>query len=328
MRTTHRGAALLTAMLTVALVATLASAALWQQWRSLEIETAERARMQSQWILNGALDWARLILREDGRSAGAGGSPGVDHLAEPWAVPLEEARLSTFLASSGTNNDALDTTTTLSQTFLSGNITDLQSRLNVRNLVDGGKVSQPALEAFTRLFLKLQIPIGELALLAENLRFALDTSKDNGNAGLAPIMPQRVSQLVWLGLSNKSVTMLSPYITLLPIATPVNVNTADVTVLAAAIPRTDPAQAQRLVSLRETRHFRTMADVAAALGVPETDLAGAQLTVGSQFFEIHGQLRQDKIVVQQQSVVRRDGLKVEVQWTTRGPRWATTSPLQ
>lgn len=328
MRTSHRGAALLTAMLTVALVATLASAALWQQWRSLEIETAERARMQSQWILNGALDWARLILREDGRSVGAGGSPGVDHLAEPWAVPLEEARLSTFLASSGTNNDALDTTTTLSQTFLSGDITDLQSRLNVRNLVDGGKVSQPALEAFTRLFLKLQIPIGELALLAENLRFALDTSKDNGNAGLAPIMPQRVSQLVWLGLSNKSVTMLSPYITLLPIATPVNVNTADVTVLAAAIPRTDPAQAQRLVSLRETRHFRTVADVATALGVPETDLAGAQLTVGSQFFEIHGQLRQDKIVVQQQSVVHRDGLKVEVLWTTRGPRWATTSPLQ
>ncbi|OYT91154.1 MAG: general secretion pathway protein GspK [Burkholderiales bacterium PBB3] len=315
-------------MLTVALVATLASAALWQQWRSLEIESAERARMQSQWILNGALDWARLILREDGRSAGAGGSPGVDHLAEPWAVPLEEARLSTFLASSGSNNDALDTSTTLSQTFLSGSITDLQSRLNVRNLVDKGKVSQPALEAFTRLFVKLQIPVGELALLAENLRFALDTSKDNGNAGLAPLLPQRVSQLVWLGLSAKSVAVLSPYITVLPVATPVNVNTADVTVLAAAIPRTDPAQAQRLVTLRETRHFRFVADVATALGVPEANLTEAQLSVGSEFFEIHGQLRQDKIVVQQQSVVRRKDLNVEVLWTTRGPRWATTSPLQ
>lgn len=328
MKRTHRGAALLTAMLTVALVATLASAALWQQWRSLEIESAERARMQSQWILNGALDWARLILREDGRSAGAGGSPGVDHLAEPWAVPLEEARLSTFLASSGSNNDALDTSTTLSQTFLSGDISDLQSRLNVRNLVDNGKVSQPAMEAFTRLFAKLQIPAGELALLAENLRFALDTSKDNGNAGLAPLLPQRVSQLVWLGLSAKSVTLLSPYITLLPVATPVNVNTADVTVLAAAIPRTDPAQAQRLVSMRETRHFRAIADVASALGLTETDLKNAQLAVGSEFFEIHGQLRQEKVVVQQQSVVHRKGLDVEVLWTTRGPRWATTSPLQ
>ena len=48
MRTRHTGAALLTAMLTVALVATLASAALWQQWRGLEIETAERARLSVQ----------------------------------------------------------------------------------------------------------------------------------------------------------------------------------------------------------------------------------------------------------------------------------------
>jgi general secretion pathway protein K len=42
----QRGAALLTAMLTVALVATLASAALWQQWRQVEIEIAERGRSQ------------------------------------------------------------------------------------------------------------------------------------------------------------------------------------------------------------------------------------------------------------------------------------------
>ncbi len=81
-------------MLTVTLVATFAAAALWQQWRSIEIETAERARVQSAWILIGALDWSRLILIED-YNANPGGS---DHLAEPWAVPLQEARLSTFLA--------------------------------------------------------------------------------------------------------------------------------------------------------------------------------------------------------------------------------------
>jgi type II secretory pathway component PulK len=61
------GAALLMAMLTVALVATLASAALWQQWRAIEVESAERGRVQATWILQGALDWARLILAEDGR---------------------------------------------------------------------------------------------------------------------------------------------------------------------------------------------------------------------------------------------------------------------
>ena len=66
----QRGAALLLAMLTVALVATLATAALWQQWRNVEIEASERSRLQASWILGGALDWARLILREDARTGG------------------------------------------------------------------------------------------------------------------------------------------------------------------------------------------------------------------------------------------------------------------
>ena len=56
---------LLAAMLTVTLVATLATAALWQQWRAVEIEAADRSRVQAGWILTGAMDWSRLILRED-----------------------------------------------------------------------------------------------------------------------------------------------------------------------------------------------------------------------------------------------------------------------
>ena len=71
-----RGAALLAAMLTVTLVATFAASALWQQWRGIEVETAERARVQSAWILIGALDWSRLILIED-YNAGKFGPPPV-----------------------------------------------------------------------------------------------------------------------------------------------------------------------------------------------------------------------------------------------------------
>ena len=83
--TRHRqaGAALLAAMLTVTLVATLAAGALWRQWRGVEVEAAERARAQSAWLLSGALDWSRLILAGDLRESGS-----VDHLGEPWAVPL------------------------------------------------------------------------------------------------------------------------------------------------------------------------------------------------------------------------------------------------
>ena len=119
------GAALLVAMLTVALVATLASAALWQQWRQVEIESAERGRSQTAWMMTGALDWARLILREDAVSA-QGAS--VDHLGEPWALPVQESKLSSFLSQDQQwrEDDA--------EVFLSGRITDAQSRMNLANL--------------------------------------------------------------------------------------------------------------------------------------------------------------------------------------------------
>jgi general secretion pathway protein K len=326
------GAALLTAMLTVALVATMAAAALWQQWRSVEVETAERARVQALWVLTGALDWSRLILREDGRSGGA------DHLGEPWAVPLEEARLSTFLAA-----DKNNTADTMPQAFLSGRISDLQARMNVLNLVELGNkastvppadpnvvtgtsvtVSEPALEAFSRLFDRLGLPPGELTALAENLRFALDS----GAESLAPLLPQRVEQLVWLGLSPRSLARLSPYITMLPQRTPVNLNTASAMVLSASIPKLDLAQAQRMVSTRLVTPFRSLADAAKLIGEDAGPLNATQHSVNSRFFEVRGRLRQEQGVVEERSVVQRDGLAVKTLWRDRGAQVPQDAPLQ
>jgi general secretion pathway protein K len=307
-------------MLTVALVASLAAGALWQQWRSAEVEAAERARVQSLWVLTGALDWARLILREDARSGGA------DYLSEPWAVPLEEARLSTFLATD--KNSTPDDDSSASQTFLSGLITDLQARLNVTNLVDGGKVSEPSLKAFAKLFETLGLPPGELAAMAENLRLALDTAPGNDAAQLSPLLPQRLDQLVWLGLSPHSLSMLRPYITLLPVRTPVNLNTASASVLFACIPSLDMAQAQRLVNTRQAAHFRTLADVTAQLGQMAVPLNEAQHSVNSRFFEIQGRLRLDQTVVEEHSLVQRDGIDVKTLWRDRGSHGRHNSPLQ
>jgi general secretion pathway protein K len=313
MKARHTGAALLAAMLTVALVASMAAAALWQQWRSVEIETAERARVQSLWVLTGALDWARLILREDARSGGA------DHLGEPWAVPLEEARLSTFLAAEkGVASNTSDATDAANQAFLSGYISDLQGRMNVFNLVENGKPSDPAVRAFAKLFEKLGLPRSELAALVENLRFAQDTSPNNGSARLAPLMPQRVGQLVWLGLSPRSLAILRPFITLLPLRTPVNLNTASAPVLFATIPKLDMAQAERLVTTRQFAHFRTLSDVGKLIPESADDLNETLHGVNSRFFEIHGRLRLDQTVVDERSVVQRDGINVKTLWRDRG----------
>jgi general secretion pathway protein K len=344
------GAALLTAMLTVALVATMAATALWQQWRSVEVEAAERARVQALWVLTGALDWSRLILREDGRSGGA------DHLGEPWAVPLEEARLSSFLATD--KNNTADNADTMPQVFLSGRISDLQARMNVLNLVELGSkasavpppaanavvgisagspqasagihatVSEPALQAFARLFERLGLPPGELTALAENLRFALDTGAGSGAAAMAPLLPQRVEQLVWLGLPPRSLALLRPYITLLPERTPVNLNTASAMVLSASIPLLDLAQAQRMVSTRLVTPFRTLADAGKLAGEAAGPLNAVQHSVNSRFFEVRGRLRQDQGVVEEHSVVQRDGLAVKTLWRDRGAQAPQDVPLQ
>lgn len=310
---TQRGAALLMAMLTVTLVATFAAAAMWQQWRSIEVEQAERTRVQSAWILTGALDWARLILREDAK----GGGP--DYLSEPWAVPLEEARLSTFLAAekgvavAATDEEPIDA-------FLSGQIIDLQSLLNVNNLVDRGQVSPAWLRSFTRLFELLGLPPAQLATLAENLRFAGDTSAANRSSPMAPLMPQRVEQLVWLGLAPETVAALQPYVTVLasPSATLVNLNTAKAEVIYASVDGISLADAQRLVAERDRSHFRTVTDAAKLLGREVAAFGTDQVSIASSYFESRGRLRMGQMVVEERSVLRRDGNEVRAIQRERG----------
>lgn len=295
----QRGAALLLAMLTVTLVASLAASALWQRWRSVEVESAERARQQAAWILTGALDWARLILREDARTGGA------DHLAEPWALPLQEARLSTFLAM-----DA-DSSAVEREAFLSGQIIDLQSRLNLLNLLDGDKLSPPAQQAFARLFEQLGLPASELNRLSQGLLAAQRGTRAGTTGADTPLMPQTLPQLGWLGLRPQTLARLAPHVSLLPGQVPVNVNTAGLEVLMAAVPGLSRADATRMLAERERAHYPTLIDnrlpapVLAAAG-------GGQLAVASRFFEVHGRLRLDDLVVEEVSVVQRDGLSVKV----------------
>jgi general secretion pathway protein K len=310
------GAALLAAMLTVTLVATFAAAALWQNWRSVEVETAERDRVQAGWVLSGALDWARLILREDGRSGGA------DHLAEPWAVPLQEARLSSFLAAdknnTGNAEDALDA-------FLSGQITDMQSRLNVLNLVENGKVSPSAFAAFGKLFNLLNIPASQLQALAENLRQASDTGTESSAS--APLLPQRLGQLAWLGLSPASIAALEPYVTLLPQRTGVNLNTASAEAIFASVPSLEMADAQRLVTARTRTHFRSLTDAATAAGLPSTLFGEGNVAVNSRYFEVLGTLRLARTQMQERSLVQRDGMTVVTLWRERVTRDPALPPL-
>lgn len=318
----QRGAALLLAMLVVTLVATLASAAVWQQWRSAEVEAAERQRVQASWILTGALDWARLILREDAR--GNRNSGHADHLGEPWATPLEEAQLSSFLAADKNNNS--NSADDMMPAFMSGEMFDAQSRLNALNLVrktgSGAKtqveVSPPDLAAFTKLYQLLDRPQAELDNLVSVLLNTSNLALNDPKPSPTPLLPTRFAQLGWLGVSPASLKALQPHVTVLPERSTLNLNTASAEALSASIPGLDLAQAQLLVSERADRPFRDLPGAQARIpGATSEPVNSQQHDVRSRFFEVRVRLRLDDTVTEEHSLVVRSGLNVNVRWRER-----------
>lgn len=300
------GAALLTALLIVVLVTTLAAAMLWRQARSIQIEAADRGRAQADWVLQGALDWARLILREDKRN---NSKDNVDHLGEVWAVPLAEARLSSFL--SADENNSADAGP---DAFLSGRIEDAQSRFNLRNLIN---YKAEDLRTAARLFQAA----GLSGSLAEQLRDKLNYAAVPASApqGEVPLLPTRLDQLRWLGINDEQIARLSTLVVILPVATPVNVNTAPREVLAALYDGMDTGSADRIVRARQTKPFRTIDELKAYLpqGVEATIERGA---FTSDYFFVEGQLRMDDRVLAQRSLVQRKALEMIVLDRQRLPK--------
>lgn len=309
-----RGAAILAALLTVALVAGLSAAAFWQQWRSIEVEIAQRQRLQAQWLITGAMDWSRAQVGEDGLR-----SPAVDHHGEAWAQPVRELPLAAFLdsraapgARPGTVAPAPD------EARLSLAIVDAQGRLNVLNLLEGQALSPQWLAVFRRLFEGLGLPQAELQRLAEQMRRAnLGTEGGAADSGpreaTAPLIPTRQADLTWLGLAPATVDALAPHVSLLPGRLPVNLNTAGAPVLQAVL-GLGPTEVQQLMARRQAQPFASLE--AAGLKAPNEQMQA----VSSHFFEVQVQLQLGQgapLMLVEHALLQRDGRDVRTLWQRR-----------
>jgi general secretion pathway protein K len=272
----------------------------WQQTRAVQVEGAERARVQAGWILTGALDWGRLILREDARSGGP------DHLGEVWATPLAEARLSTFLATD--RNNTLDGGP---EAFLSGAIRDAQSRYNLRNLVVDGKLVPEEAAVLRKLCETAGVGADTAELIAAGLVAASQPGNSDGGAAGAdkPLLPQTVAQLEWLGIDAQRVQRLAEYVDLLPARTPVNLNTASREVLVAVLDGIDPGSAERLLQARQRQPFKSMEEARTHIK-SENPLDPNSVAVASRFFVVSGRLRLDERVLEERALVERRGQQV------------------
>jgi len=302
-RRLQRGAALLLAMIILTMVVTVTAGMVWQQTRAVEVESAERARAQAAWILGGALDWARLILREDHRTNQQRGR-NYDALDEPWATPLAEARLSTFLAVDKDNNADSGP-----EAFISGSIVDAQARYNLRGLIDGeGKPVPAQAAALQRLCQLAGLPGDTAERIIAGLSAVAATAEGDADA---PLPPTQLPDLAWLGFDAATLERLAPWVELLPSPTPVNVNTAPREVLVAAIDGLDLGTAERLVQRRQRKPYATLEEVKAEL--PEGAVADvSRVSVGSSFFEVAGRLRLEERVLEERSLLERRGGDVVV----------------
>lgn len=300
------------AMLLLVLVTTLAAGMVWQQRRAIEVEAGERTRSQAAWILRGATDWARLIVREDHRAA-----QRRQHYytwdRDAWGTPLAEASLRTFLAAEANSNADGDV-----DAVISGALVDAQSRFNLRLLIDGqGKVQPGAVAGLQRLADAVGAPGNSASRLAEVAARAVAPTAEEASSGLRP---ERLEDFAWHGLEPEVLRRLAPYVDLLPVATTVNVNTAPREVLLAVLEGIDPGTAERLVQRRQRQPFETLDQLRAWLGEGVKAEEG-RVSVSSNWFEARGRLRVDQLTVEEVSLLQRDGDRVSVR---RRQRHAST----
>lgn len=299
----QRGAAVVTALLVVTLAVVVVSGMLWRQ--QVQIRSVENQRLvaQAAWIQRAAVDWARLILRDDLRRS------NVDHLGEPWAVPIAETRLSDFLGA------ALRTDRAGESSFLSGRIVDAQARFNLRNLVktattgEGGITATIDLEGqavYRRLLQLLGLPPG---LADATARFLVESQRSAGGSD-APRPPDSVADLLAVpGYRPEYLPLVEPFVDVLPERTPVNINTAEPEVLAAVIDKLTVDRARELVRQRDRAYFNNVGDLQTQLSTiaPQATVpAGTDaLDVRSHYFLVYGLIRHERAVRQQVSLVRR-----------------------
>lgn len=303
----QRGVAVITALLLTTLAITIVASLFWQQQVQVRSIENQRLQLQKQWILRGALDWARLILREDLRI-----TKEVDHLDEPWAVPLAETRLDQYVENARAESDVPDAT-------LSGSIIDAQSRFNLTNLYQDGEIKPVEVAVFARLLNYLQLNQG-LAQATATMMASAQTGKSGAGAvsTQAAAQPMNITQVDDLlavpGFTPEILAKLKDFVVVLPKPTQINVNTAPAEVLAARIDKLSLAEADVRVRARKNAWFTKTDDFTQLVPGKDLGSGSSQISVKTDYFLVNGTVRLNRAGMEMQALILRADLNPKVLW--------------
>lgn len=259
---------MLTALLVTALAVTLVCDLFRQQQVLVRGMEGRRLQLQARLAMRTLLDDARMALREDAKTLG-----NVTTLTGTWHLPLADVPIDTG------SGRALSART----------MEDAQARFNLSNLVKGGAANPFQVVAFARLLSTL----GLEPALAKPVATAITqgTLADLDDLGAVT------------GFAPAQLARLRDFVTLLPEATAININTAPPEVLTA-VAHLSLAEARALVAQRGRAHFRDNGDFALRLNDKET-LEGVDYATGSSFFFVSGSVHFDRVRLDAQGLVKR-----------------------
>jgi general secretion pathway protein K len=287
----QRGLALVTAVLIVALVATLAaSIALGQQiWLRQAQNFNDRA--QADKVAEGGYQWALQTLEDDAKNHAQ-----TDDKSEDWAkkiaVPVEGGAVA-------------------------GNITDAQGRFNLNNLARNGTPSAADIGIFGRLLQALSLNSTQLTDSLVDWMDADSEPRPNGaediyylslqppyRAANQPLQSVDELRLV-RGFDAQTVEKLRPFVIALPVPTPVNINTAEPEVLSALFNALPLSTAKQLTAERDKNRnpFHSNDELAARAGQPVADKV--EFSVTSNYFIVQIDTRFGRLQRTRRALVER-----------------------
>ena len=227
------GSAIVLALITVLLAASVASSIILSVSRGIDAATGLQDQAQARELARGATDWARNVLADDARRT------QVDHLHETWAIKIPP--------------------TPVDQAEVAGEIREYSGRFNINNLAPGTVANPLALQQFARLLEAVgEVSAGEAETLAARVQNEIAVP----SGGLAPRGPLvDPGELLDIdGFDAELLDRLRPYVAALPAPSRLNVNTASAEVLHAIIDQLSLAAARVLVAERERAWYRSIAD--------------------------------------------------------------------
>jgi general secretion pathway protein K len=296
-RATQQGLALIIAMLIAALAAAVAVSVATAQSQWLAEVDHRRDQVEAQSIALAGLQWARAIVDADAR--------GIDHLGEPWALPLPATPVE--------NGD------------VEGRIVDAQAMLNVNELATAHEPLER--RRFTRLFAALGIPETTLAAIVDWVD-ADNVPQQGGaedawylgeaDASLAANGPAtRIEELALVrGMTVPSLARIAPFVTSLPPGAPVNVNTAAPEVLAALLDNIDAGALGALVASRNEHPFASLEDFRGRLPTGVAVIDPDLISVSTGYFFVSVRARQGETIAQAHALIRRDNASASIVWQT------------